>query len=77
MTFSWIDDYPFGKKSYLCSSLEVSEEADSGALIPESAKFIIYKAQEQLIRWAALLCVYERLPTSGIAWWAAHFLMPY
>ena len=39
MTFSWNDGYQFKEKSYLCSSLEVSKEAESSALTSKSAKF--------------------------------------
>ena len=39
MTFSWNDGYQFREKSYLCSSLEVSQEAESSALTSKSAKF--------------------------------------
>lgn len=39
MTFSWNDGYQFREKSYLCSSLEVSKEAESRALTLKSANF--------------------------------------
>ena len=54
MTFSWNDGYQFREKSYLCSSLEVSQEAESSALARNRLNFKnTYKAQEQLIWWAA------------------------